>query len=107
METVSLRFGLVDVFARQPLSGNGLSIFLLDNDLPSQAMQQITQEMRQFESIFVSRTADPTCYRARIFTMEEELGFAGHPIIGAAAFLHARHFGGVKQAQMRFVTQDK
>ena len=28
---------------------------------------------------------------ARIFTAQEELPFAGHPVIGAAAALHERH----------------
>ena len=38
------------------------------------------------ESIFVSNNADSI--RARIFTIEEELDFAGHPIVGLAAHLH-------------------
>ena len=50
-------------------------------------MQTITQEMRQFESIFLRETEANT-FRAFIFTMEEELDFAGHPVIGAAALLH-------------------
>ena len=50
-------------------------------------MQTITQEMRQFESIFLRET-EPNTFRAFIFTMEEELDFAGHPVIGAAALLH-------------------
>ena len=44
-----LPFSLVDVFAAAPLSGNGLSVFVLDDDLPGSALQRITQEMRQFE----------------------------------------------------------
>ena len=51
----TLPFWLVDVFAREPLSGNGLSVFLLDEGLPTHAMQSITQEMRQFETIFLRR----------------------------------------------------
>jgi PhzF family phenazine biosynthesis protein len=50
-------------------------------------MQTITREMRQFESIFLRET-DTNTFRAYIFTMEEELDFAGHPVIGAAALLH-------------------
>ena len=83
----TLPFSLVDVFAREPLSGNGLSVFLLDDELPTLAMQRITQEMRQFETIFLRRIDGTSRFNTRIFTMEEELPFAGHPVIGAAALL--------------------
>ena len=43
--------------------------------------------MKQFESIFLSAVT-PTGARARVFTVEEELPFAGHPVLGAAAVLH-------------------
>ncbi|WP_374348460.1 PhzF family phenazine biosynthesis protein [Chitinimonas sp.] len=88
MQTLS--FSLVDVFACQILSGNSLSIFEHDAPLSVDLMQRLTREMRQFESIFVQRLGDARL-AARIFTMEEELPFAGHPVIGAAAYWHARH----------------
>jgi len=50
-------------------------------------MQRLTQEMKQFESIFLSEITS-TSARARVFTVEEELPFAGHPVLGAAAVLH-------------------
>src|SRR5947199_1650817 len=43
--------------------------------------------MKQFESIFLSEIT-PAGARARVFTVEEELPFAGHPVLGAAAVLH-------------------
>ena len=79
---------LVDVFAKEKLSGNGLTIFYDYNTLSKQEMLSLTQEMRQFESIFVSSGASEGMFSARIFTVEEELDFAGHPIIGLAAHLH-------------------
>ena len=82
-----LAFRHVDVFSDQPLSGNGLSVFWDASALTPDLMQRITQEMRQFESIFLTQTEDASTYRARIFTMEEELDFAGHPILGAAGVL--------------------
>ncbi len=103
MNPRTLPFSLVDVFAREPLSGNGLSVFLLDEDLPSPAMQRITQEMRQFETIFLRRIGDTSRFRARIFTMEEELPFAGHPVIGAAALLHAELHPADESAGFEFV----
>ncbi len=83
-----LTYRHVDVFAREPLSGNGLTVFPDGGNLPPDLMQRLTQEMRQFESIFLSPGDEPHRFRARIFTMEEELDFAGHPVLGAACVLH-------------------
>lgn len=83
-----LAYRHVDVFSKAPLSGNGLIVFMNCEDLSTETMQKITQEMRQFESIFLFSTKEPDRFRARIFTMEEELDFAGHPILGAACVLH-------------------
>ena len=77
----------VDVFATAPLTGNGLAVFLNTEQWSSLAMQRLTQEMRQFESIFLSAIS-PAGAQARVFTVEEELPFAGHPVLGAAAVLH-------------------
>ncbi|MCF6434190.1 MULTISPECIES: PhzF family phenazine biosynthesis protein [Pseudoalteromonas] len=81
---------LVDVFSKQKLQGNGLAIFHDCQGLSKRQMQAWTREMRQFESIFVDTNVTP--YRAWIFTMEEELDFAGHPLIGLSYYLH-QQFG--------------
>ena len=87
---------LLDVFTNTPLNGNGLTLFYDFQSLGDLQMMQLTQEMRQFESIFVS-PVDPTTaktegvYSARIFTVEEELEFAGHPLIGLGAHLHEEY----------------
>lgn len=85
-----LEYRHVDVFSGAPLSGNGLTVFPEAEGLDAEAMQGLTQEMRQFESIFLSATSVPRAFGARIFTMEEELDFAGHPVLGAACVLHER-----------------
>lgn len=79
---------LVDVFAQAKFSGNSLTIFYDLNaaEMTAARMLQLTQEMRQFESIFLFETSSGL--RARIFTIEEELDFAGHPLLGLAAHLH-------------------
>lgn len=77
---------LVDVFASEKLSGNGLTIFYDYEYLTNSQMHALTREMRQFESIFVSRMKNGIS--ARIFTLEEELDFAGHPLLGLALHLH-------------------
>src|SRR5690348_744931 len=78
----------VDVFAREPFSGNGLAVFPDADGLSAKLMLRLTQELRQFESIFLAATAEPGVFDARVFTVEEELPFAGHPALGAGAVLH-------------------
>jgi PhzF family phenazine biosynthesis protein len=72
----------------------------LETELPARTLQQITREMRQFESIFLWRGAEPNAFRVRIFTMEEELDFAGHPIIGASVYAHRRFFAAQQETQL-------
>jgi len=86
-DLTGLRWIHADVFTRTPLSGNGLAIFPDAGGLSSSMMLRLTQEMRQFESIFFTEQSGEDHVDARIFTMEEELDFAGHPILGAAATL--------------------
>ena len=89
MTKTSLNYVHVDVFATDYLTGNGLAVFIDTEELSQDLMQQLTQEMRQYESIFLSGITEHGA-KARIFTVEEELPFAGHPILGAAAVLHRR-----------------
>jgi PhzF family phenazine biosynthesis protein len=84
----------LDVFAERPLAGNGVAIFPDARQLSPAAMQALTRELRQFESVFLLPGAGANEYQARIFTMEEELPFAGHPVIGTAALLHHLHCPG-------------
>ncbi len=88
---------LVDVFARQKFRGNGLTIFYDFESLNEQEMLVLTQEMRQFESIFLS--GSPGNWSARIFTMEEELEFAGHPLLGLAYHLHQSYGSMTEQGE--------
>lgn len=78
----------VDVFSRTPLSGNGLAVFPDAAHLGPETMLALARETRQFESVFLAPTAAPDTFAARMFTVEEELDFAGHPALGAACVLH-------------------
>jgi trans-2,3-dihydro-3-hydroxyanthranilate isomerase len=81
----------VDVFARAPFAGNGLIVaFAQTRSLRAEALVALTAELRQFELIVVDPSPPGVRVRARIFTAQEELPFAGHPVIGAAAALHER-----------------
>jgi PhzF family phenazine biosynthesis protein len=87
-----LEYRHVDVFANAPFAGNGLIVAFGETaSVPSEALVTLTAEMRQFELIVVDFEPSAARVVARIFTAEEELPFAGHPVIGAAAALHERH----------------
>ncbi|MFI0369966.1 PhzF family phenazine biosynthesis protein [Actinomadura sp. 1N219] len=77
----------VDVFAEEPYTGNSLAVFVDPPPLTTAQMAAVTKELRHFETIFVARR-DGRAADARIFDLIEELPFAGHPVLGAAAVLH-------------------
>lgn len=85
-----LHYRHVDVFAGKAYTGNSLAVFPDAPDLPTEQMLTITQELRHFESIFLSGTEGTHHVTARVFDLFEELDFAGHPLLGAAAVLHER-----------------
>ena len=64
---------------------------------PAPSCKDLTREMRQFESIFVLQEATSQTVRAWVFTMEEELDFAGHPVLGAAVVLHEETMAGIRK----------
>lgn len=85
---LDLAYVHVDVFSPSPYGGNSLAVFPATGALSAEQMLRITQELRHFETIFLDPTDDPRTVRARVFDLHEELPFAGHPVIGAAAVLH-------------------
>ena len=91
----------VDVFSKVPYAGNGLTVVFYENKLDAKEMQKIACEFKQFETIFLQRL-DEECYMAKIFTVEEELDFAGHPILGAAAVVHREKFEEESEKEITF-----
>jgi trans-2,3-dihydro-3-hydroxyanthranilate isomerase len=93
MTTQQRRFPFVqvDVFTSQALAGNPLAIFPDARDLSSVEMLAIAKEMNLAETTFVlPRDTVIEAERGkhvRIFTVKEELPFAGHPTLGTAFFL--------------------
>jgi trans-2,3-dihydro-3-hydroxyanthranilate isomerase len=90
------RYTLLDVFTATPLEGNALAVVHDADALDEPTMLAVARETRLSETTFVQRAhvagAD---YRTRIFTVERELPFAGHPSLGAAvAVARAEHGGG-------------
>src|SRR3984957_14760449 len=77
-----------DVFSSRPLEGNSLAVFLDGRGLSDGEMQSIAKEMNLSETTFIlprdAATERERGIRARIFTVQEELPFAGHPTLGTA-----------------------
>jgi trans-2,3-dihydro-3-hydroxyanthranilate isomerase len=86
-------FVQLDVFTRTPLTGNPLAIFTDARGLTDQQMQALAREMNLSETTFVlprqPQVEAQEGKRVRIFTVEEELPFAGHPTLGTALYLHS------------------
>src|SRR3954465_7287056 len=84
------RFAFVqfDVFSSRPFEGNPLAVFTDARGLSDELMQALAREMNLAETKFVL-PRDPAIerergVRVRIFTVQEELPFAGHPTLGTA-----------------------
>jgi trans-2,3-dihydro-3-hydroxyanthranilate isomerase len=77
-----------DVFTSNPLEGNSLAVFSDARGVSDAEMQSIAKEMNLSETTFIL-PRDPATerdrgVRVRIYTVEEELPFAGHPTLGTA-----------------------
>lgn len=84
-------FRQVDVFGEGPCAGNPVAVVLDAGGLDDEALRRFSVWSNLSECTFVSPPADPGAdYRVRIFSLENELPFAGHPTLGTArAWLEA------------------
>lgn len=77
-----------DVFSSRPLEGNSLAVFPDGRGLTDAEMQSIAKEMNLSETTFIvpreAAVEQERGIRVRIFTVQEELPFAGHPTLGTA-----------------------
>jgi trans-2,3-dihydro-3-hydroxyanthranilate isomerase len=81
-------FVQLDVFTSQPFEGNSVAVVLDGRGLSEEEMQALAREMNLSETTFVL-PREPSAerergVRVRIFTVQEELPFAGHPTLGTA-----------------------
>jgi trans-2,3-dihydro-3-hydroxyanthranilate isomerase len=94
-----LPFVNIDVFTSRALEGNQLAVFTDGSTLTAEQMQTIARETNYSETTFViPRSFEETKekgHRVRIFTVHEELPFAGHPTLGTAWVL--RGIGGADE----------
>lgn len=89
---MKLPFYIFNVFAESNWGGNPLAIVpLLDESLSidTETMQRIARQFNLSETVFITPAIDAWhVAHLRIFTPDHEMPFAGHPTIGAAAWLH-------------------
>jgi trans-2,3-dihydro-3-hydroxyanthranilate isomerase len=84
-------FVTVDVFSSHALEGNPVAVFTDARGLTDAEMQAIALETRLSETTFIiprdEATERAAGIKVRIFTVAEELPFAGHPTLGTASVI--------------------
>ena len=91
MTTRRFAFVQLDVFTSRPLEGNQLAVFTDARGLSDDEMQKLARETNLCETTFIvprdAATERAEGHKVRIFTINEELPFAGHPTLGTAWYL--------------------
>ncbi len=94
MPTRNFKFVQVDVFTSRPLEGNQLAVFADGRGLSDDEMQKLARETNLSETTFILPREQVVerqeGHKVRIFTVNEELPFAGHPTLGTAWYLRQR-----------------
>ncbi len=81
---MSITLHMIDVFGSGALSGNPLAVITAADGLAAEEMQQLTRWFNLSETTFLLPPLHPQAdYRVRIFTLDRELPFAGHPTLGS------------------------
>jgi trans-2,3-dihydro-3-hydroxyanthranilate isomerase len=95
-------FAQFDVFSSKPLEGNPLAVFFDGRGFSNEQMQAIAREMNLSETTFIlprdAAVEKERGVRVRIFTVQEELPFAGHPTLGTAFALRGN--GGAGEVKL-------
>jgi trans-2,3-dihydro-3-hydroxyanthranilate isomerase len=85
---MAYRYRIVDVLTIHPLEGNPLAVFPNATGLDESTMQKIARELNLSETTFILPPIRPNCCaRVRIFSPNQEMDFAGHPVIGTSFVL--------------------
>jgi len=84
-------FVQLDVFTSRTLEGTKLDVFADARSLSDEEMQKLARETNLCETTFIlprdPETERSEGHKVRIFTVFEELPFAGHPTLGTAWYL--------------------
>ena len=103
----TLAWAQVDVFAEHRYEGNPLAIFADATGLSKEQMQSLARETNLSETTFILPTTPEeelqNGVRVRIFTVQEELPFAGHPTLGTASWIRENlpHFANAEEVKLK------
>jgi trans-2,3-dihydro-3-hydroxyanthranilate isomerase len=104
MPSRTYEFVQLDVFTQTPLAGNPLAVFTDARGINDGEMQALAREMNLSETTFIlprdAATEAREGKKVRIFTVEAELPFAGHPTLGTALYLYASESNSKKPAEI-------
>src|SRR5208283_3920120 len=94
----TFEFVQLDVFTNRPLEGNQLAVFSDARGLSDEEMQKLARETNLSETTFIfprdKAVEQREGFKVRIFTVNEELPFAGHPTLGTAWYLRQHSLAG-------------
>ena len=78
------RFQQVDVFSEEPCLGNPVAVVRDADGLDTDAMRRFAEWTNLSETTFLLAPTTPDAdYRVRIFALDREIPFAGHPTLGS------------------------
>lgn len=80
-------YTIVNAFGQERFTGNPVAVFFACDDLDDGVMQRLAAELNLSETTFVRAPQSGGTVEVRIFTPVNELGFAGHPLLGTAVAL--------------------
>ncbi|MCX4028191.1 PhzF family phenazine biosynthesis protein [Endozoicomonas sp. SM1973] len=81
------KYTIVNSFGCDPFTGNPVAVFFDCDDLNAKCMQQLAAELNLSETTFICLPQNGGDARVKIFTPVNQLGFAGHPLLGTAVAL--------------------
>jgi trans-2,3-dihydro-3-hydroxyanthranilate isomerase len=81
------RYTVVNAFGQERFTGNPVAVFFACDDLDDGDMQSLAAELNLSETTFIRAPRKGGTVEVRIFTPVNELGFAGHPLLGTAVAL--------------------
>jgi trans-2,3-dihydro-3-hydroxyanthranilate isomerase len=98
MANRTFAFVQLDVFTNRPLEGNQLAVFSDARGLSDEEMQKLAKETNLSETTFIfprdKAIEQREGSKVRIFTVNAELPFAGHPTLGTAWYLRQNSLAG-------------
>lgn len=97
-------YALVDVFTHNLLEGNQLAVVTDARGLSDAEMQALAKETNLSETTFILPREEAVererGVRVRIFTVQEELPFAGHPTLGTGWLLRQQRGGDAVELEL-------